>query len=44
MPAILEWTPIEVEHDLDGQEHANNISYLKWMPSAALAHSAAPIH
>ncbi len=37
MPAFLEWTHTVVEH-------ANNISYLKWMQSAALAHSAAPIH
>ena len=41
MPAILEWTHTVVEDDLDGLGHANNISYLKWMQSAALAHSAA---
>ena len=41
MPAILEWTHAVVEHDLDELRHANNISYLKWMQSAALAHSAA---
>ncbi len=41
MPAILEWTHTVFEHDLDGLGHANNISYLKWMQSAALAHSAA---
>lgn len=41
MPAILEWTHIVAEADLDGLGHANNISYLKWMQSAALAHSAA---
>ncbi len=41
MPAILEWTHTVVEHDLGGLGHANNISYLKWMQSAALAHSAA---
>jgi acyl-CoA thioester hydrolase len=41
MPAILEWTHTVVEHDLDGLGHANNISYLKWMQAAALAHSAA---
>ena len=44
IPAILEWTHTVVEGDLDGLGHANNISYLKWMQSAALAHSAAPIH
>ena len=41
MPAILEWTHAVVDADLDGLGHANNISYLKWMQSAALAHSAA---
>ena len=41
MPAILEWTHTVINHDLDELEHANNISYLKWMQSAALAHSAA---
>ena len=40
MPTILEWTHTVIEHDLDELEHANNISYLKWMQSAALAHSA----
>lgn len=41
MPAILEWTHAVGDADLDGLGHANNISYLKWMQSAALAHSAA---
>jgi acyl-CoA thioester hydrolase len=41
MPAIFDWTHIVNEHDLDDLGHANNISYLKWMQSAALAHSAA---
>ena len=41
IPAILEWTHTVVEGDLDGLGHANNISYLKWMQSAALAPSAA---
>lgn len=41
MPAILEWTHAVVDADLDGLGHANNISYLKWMQAAALAHSAA---
>ena len=39
MPEILEWTHTVVERDLDGLGHANNISYLKWMQSAALPHS-----
>jgi acyl-CoA thioester hydrolase len=41
MPAILKWTHTVVDADLDGLGHANNISYLKWVQSAALAHSAA---
>ena len=41
MPAIFEWNHTVVDADLDGLGHANNISYLKWMQSAALTHSAA---
>jgi acyl-CoA thioester hydrolase len=41
MPAIFDWNYEVAERDLDGLGHANNISYLKWMQSAALAHSAA---
>ena len=41
MPAIFEWTHAVADADLDGLGHANNISYLKWMQSAALSHSAA---
>src|SRR5947209_3222715 len=41
MPAIFDWTHVVSERDLDDLGHANNISYLKWMQSAALAHSAA---
>ena len=41
MPAIYDWTHVVLERDLDDLGHANNISYLKWMQSAALAHSAA---
>jgi acyl-CoA thioester hydrolase len=40
MPAIFEWTHTVADADLDGLGHANNISYLKWMQSAALGHSA----
>ena len=40
MPAIFEWTHTVANADLDGLGHANNISYVKWMQSAALAHSA----
>jgi acyl-CoA thioester hydrolase len=41
MPAIFDWNHVVAERDLDGLGHANNISYLKWMQSAALAHSSA---
>lgn len=41
MPAIFEWMHTVADGDLDGLGHANNISYLKWMQSAALGHSAA---
>lgn len=41
MPAIFDWKHTVAERDLDDLGHANNISYLKWMQSAALAHSAA---
>jgi len=41
MPAVLEWIHTVSEADLDDLGHANNISYMKWMQSAALAHSAA---
>lgn len=41
MPAIFDWKHIVTDTDLDDLGHANNISYLKWMQSAALAHSAA---
>ena len=41
MPAVFKWNHTVGVADLDGLGHANNISYLKWMQSAALAHSAA---
>jgi len=40
MPAIFDWKHVVCERDLDDLGHANNISYLKWMQSASLAHSA----
>ena len=41
MPAVFDWSYIVDQTDLDEIGHANNISYLKWMQSAALEHSAA---
>lgn len=40
MPAIFDWKRVVTPDDLDDLQHANNISYLKWMQSAAIAHSA----
>lgn len=40
MPAVWEWKHIVVDADLDDLQHVNNISYLKWMQSAAVEHSA----
>lgn len=41
MPAIFEYPYTVAPEDIDILGHANNLAYLKWMQSAALAHSAA---
>jgi len=42
MPAVLEFPLRVTVADLDGViKHVNNLVYLKWMQSAAVAHSAA---
>ena len=41
MPAVLEYSHQVVEDEIDGQGHVNNLEYLKWMQSAAIAHSTA---
>jgi len=41
MPALYEFFCTVVTADIDMLGHANNLSYLRWMQSAALAHSAA---
>jgi acyl-CoA thioester hydrolase len=41
MPAIFEWNYTVADLDLDDLGHANNVSYLKWTQSAAMAHSTA---
>lgn len=41
MPAVYYHRHRVCERDLDALGHANNLSYLHWMQSAALAHSAA---
>ncbi len=35
---IFEYPITIVPIDIDGQEHVNNISYLKWVQEAAIAH------
>ena len=40
MPAVFEHPLTVTQDDLDLLDHANNLSYLKWMQTAALAHSA----
>jgi len=41
MPAIYEHELIVAKSDIDGLGHANNIAYVAWMQSAAVAHSTA---
>jgi acyl-CoA thioester hydrolase len=41
MPAIYEHRLIVPAEAIDGQGHANNLEYLRWMQDAAVAHSAA---
>lgn len=41
MPAIYEHELVVHTSDIDELNHANNLSYLKWMQDAAVAHSTA---
>ena len=42
MSAIFEYAHVVTESEIDDViRHVNNLAYLKWMQSAALAHSAA---
>jgi acyl-CoA thioester hydrolase len=41
MPAIFHWKHTIVDDEIDGQDHANNVAYVEWLQSAAVAHSAA---
>ena len=41
MPSVFEHTLTVVADDIDRLGHVNNLTYLAWMQSAALAHSAA---
>lgn len=40
MPAIFEFAHTVHEGEIDGLGHVNNVAYVAWMQSAALAHSA----
>lgn len=39
MPAVFFWEHTVREEEIDEQGHVNNLEYLKWMQSAAVAHS-----
>lgn len=41
MPAIFEYPYRITAEDIDGQGHVNNVSYVRWMQDAAVAHSRA---
>jgi len=41
MPKIFEFEHTVHPSEIDSLGHANNVSYVQWMQSAALAHSAA---
>lgn len=39
--ALFEYRHVVSPEEIDGLAHANNLAYLKWMQSAAIAHSDA---
>ena len=41
MSAIFYWEHAILDEEIDGQDHANNVAYVEWLQSAAVAHSAA---
>ena len=41
MPEIFEYLHTVRDDEADSLGHANNVAYVEWMQSAALAHSAA---
>jgi len=41
MPDVFEYFHDVTEESIDGQGHANNVVYVEWMQSAAVAHSTA---
>lgn len=40
MPAVYHWTHTVTADSIDEQGHVNNLEYLRWMQSAAVAHSS----
>ncbi len=41
MPAVFHWNHTVTGDEIDGQGHANNLEYLRWMQEAAVEHSTA---
>ena len=41
MPGVFEFHHTVAEAEIDSLRHANNVAYVEWMQSAAVAHSAA---
>lgn len=41
MPAVFFWEHTVCEDEIDEQGHVNNLEYIRWMQSAAVAHSSA---
>ena len=41
MPSIFHWEHTVLDAEIDGQGHANNVVYVEWLQSAAVAHSTA---
>ena len=41
MPAVFYYQHTVVADEIDGQNHVNNVDYLRWMQSAAVEHSTA---
>ena len=40
MPAIFHWSHSVTDDEIDEQGHVSNLEYLRWMQSAAVAHSS----
>lgn len=41
MPAVFRWSHLVTQDEIDEQKHVNNLEYLRWTQTAAVAHSAA---